>query len=217
MLAGSLLLISLAGWAQDEVKLINNSGVLQGKIIQVQSRELKLMMAGDRQKALPTGLIDSVYCANDSIMYLLMGIKNLNGRLKTKPLAGDRFVLEAKPEEKIQVSSKPSELKIPVSNPSDFADNRILESRLNKGGSALKTSGGLILGGIALTIGGAITSANKNPDTGMGLIVAGGLLQLVGYGNLIYSGKMFMGNSSAKYVDVGLGMNGAGMSLTVGF
>lgn len=207
LLAGILLLFSFAGMAQDEVKLQNSSTVLVGRILKADWGTLQVMLSDGVEKKIALDVVDSVFTLNDTIRKQLMVRGANKAKLTSRRLAGPRMAT-APTAVIIDTSVVFDKVTATRLNETQLTLDK-LNMRMIRAGNSLNTAGNCFLFGTLIGLAGAAT-AIENPEAGIVLAGAGGLLNLIGLGNIMRSGNILNG-SKASVINVGLQAHGVGL------
>ncbi|HPI12382.1 MAG TPA: hypothetical protein PLK63_15155 [Catalimonadaceae bacterium] len=209
LIAGIVLLLSFAGRAQDQVKIKMEKEVMDGKILFVDWSLVKLMLPDGRKKKIAMSSVDSIYSSDSTVKAEIRRWKTILPKLKETPLQGPHH--------------QPGNIVVAILDTSKATGKETVRSlvltqisqdrtqtKLIRAGDALNTAGTCILLGVLSTSIGTIVSAKGNSDAGIAFLAVGGVLSLVGIGNLITSGNILRG-TKAQDLRIGLGGTSAGL------
>jgi hypothetical protein len=181
--------------AQDQIRLIEKSQIIEGKISKGTWSNLRVFSSDEKSYNIAYDLIDSVYVSSDGTKKKLLCFEGIRTKISNLPLS-----------KKTNSDSMPLTL-------NDLSKSfQALQKDLEKSGSYLVSSGTLFLGGSLCGIVGALLAANGSPKLGVGLAIAGSGLLVIGYANLISSGNYLI-KSSKTGIAAGFGSDGFGITI----
>lgn len=209
LIAGILLLLGLAGRAQDQVKIKMEKEVMEGKIMFVDWSLVKLMLPDGRKKKIAISSVDSIYSTDSATKAEIRRWKTILPKLKSTPLQGPHLQPENIVVTVLDTGKTTGQQAVRSLVLTQISQDRT-QTRLIRAGDALNTAGTCILLGVLSTSIGTVVSAKGNPDAGIAFLAVGGVLSIVGLGNLITSGNILRG-TKAQDLRIELGGTSAGL------
>ena len=196
--------------AQDQLKTQNSKEVIEGRIFEIETYNLKIRLPNSIEKRINFEAIDSIYTSSDSLRKKLRFTRGTRDKLSKSRLVSLNQELRAV-----------SKFDTISSDPKDLAKSlamaqvnilRIRETNKNAGASLYNAGALLMAGSITTVIGSLIAVSGKSPIGGAVFSLTGVVMVFGGYSKLIKSGNQ-LSRTSGNDLRVGIGNEGLAIQL----